>query len=68
MIEFNLDDWPDDGTDWDGVSHETMKIILSNKDKLDKITKFSMNLVYSTPHVAWQLKQLLKDPEPTKTL
>jgi len=70
MTEFNLEDWPDDGTDWDGVHDKVMKVILDNRDKLDKITKFAMNLVYANPHISWQLKQLLKD-EPqnhTKTL
>jgi len=40
------------------------------EEKLDKITKFAMNLSYSNPHVSWQLKQLLRDApqDHTKTL
>jgi len=60
MPEFNLDDWPDDGTDWDGVHDPTMKVILSNKDKLDKITAFAKTLAYSNSHISWQLKKLLQ--------
>jgi len=63
MTEFNLDDWPDDGTDWDGVHDAVMKVILSNKEKIEKITAFAKKLAYSNPHVSWQLKQLLKDPK-----
>lgn len=68
MPEFNLKDWPYDDTDWDGVHDPTMKVILDNKEKLDKITAFAKNLVYSNPHVSWQLKQLLRNAPPTKTL
>ena len=40
MTEFNLKDWP---TDWDGVSDPTMKIILDNKDKLEKIKELHLS-------------------------
>jgi len=70
MTEFNHKDWPDDGTDWDGVHDKVMKVILDHKDKLDKITEYAKKLAYSQPAISWQLKQLLKE-EPqnhTKTL
>jgi len=50
--------------DWDGLHNETIKQILENEIKLEKITKFAMNLVYANPHISWQLKQLLHNAPP----
>lgn len=36
MKEFSSEDWPDDGTDWDGVHDEVMKQILGNLEKAEK--------------------------------
>ena len=40
MKHFNSDDWPDDGTDWDGIHDETMQVILSNQENADKFYEF----------------------------
>lgn len=40
------------------------KQILDDHQKIDKITAFAKNLVYSNPHVSWQLKQLLRSAPP----
>lgn len=56
--------------DWEQLTQQ----ILNNQAKLEKITKYAKNLVYSNPHISWQLKQMLRDPPPkfkedsTKTL
>jgi len=39
-VDFNLADWPDDGTDWDGVHDEVMKKILEYKEKAEKWDDF----------------------------
>lgn len=53
-----------DSKDYDQLKQQ----ILDDSKKLEKITAFAKNLVYSNPHVSWQLKQLLRDapPEPAK--
>ena len=35
--EFNHKDWPDDGTDWDGVHDEVMVQILKNLEDAKKL-------------------------------
>jgi len=60
-MEFNLDDWPDDGTDWDGVHDPAMKIILDNKAKLEIIEKYAQKLIYMQPAISWQLKQIIRN-------
>lgn len=59
--------FPNDYTDWDGVDRATLKIILDSQIKLEKITKYAKNLIYSNPHISWQLKQMLRDT-PSKQL
>lgn len=45
-------------------SQEFMKQILDDHAKIEKITAYAKNLVYSNPHISWQLKQLLRDTPP----
>jgi len=56
--------FPKAHTDWDGIDVETLKTILDSQSKIEKITAFAKNLVYSNPHVSWQLKQLLRNAPP----
>jgi len=56
--------FPNEFSDWDGIDPPTIKIILESQIKLEKITAFAMNLVYSNPHISWQLKQLLRNAPP----
>lgn len=46
--------------DWEQLTQQ----ILDDQPKLDKIIKYAKNLVYSNPHISWQIKQLLRDAPP----
>jgi len=62
-IMFNLDDWPDDGTDWDGVHDKVMKKILEYKEKAEKWTNFENSSAgYLESHkIVSRLKKLKTD-------